>query len=595
MTDTPPYTRLGLLALLIPLSTGAEAAEPAEVIVTATRTAQIADESLAPVIVIDRDEIARSGAQDVADLLRFHAGLDIGRNGGAGQATSLFIRGTDSNHTLVLLDGIRINPGTLGGAAIQNLTPDAIERIEIVKGPRSTLYGSDAIGGVINVITRRESTGVRAEVEAGTFGTRRVSGGFAGRSGAIRGGLNAEAFQTDGFPTLTSASLDRGHDNTSINARLETGAGPSQFSLRHFQASGTTEYFDFFANPVDQDFLNSVSALEFDTAPSDIWSSKLTVGRTRDEIDQNQSLDFAHTARDTIDWQNDVQFGTEQLITAGIWLSHEHTSSLSFGTGFDETIDVRAAYLQDDLTQGSHHLLVAARHTDHDSFHGYTTWDLEYGYHASKRARLTAAIGTAFRAPDSTDRFGFGGDPNLRPETARNIEVGVHFNDTRGGAFATSVFDNHIYDLIEYDLGTSRVVNIGRARIRGIEAVYSLARPEWRVRVDGILQRPRNELTGERLPRRAARTLSTNLSLTPGIYEFATDLLATGRRRDSDFSSSELGGYVLLNASGAVHWQKDWTLRVKVENVLDKHYQLASGFNTAGRSYFLELAYQGPG
>jgi len=597
MIDVTPYSRAGLLALVVSVSAAAEGAEPAVVVVTATRTAQIADESLAPVIVIDRDEIARSGAQDVADLLRFHAGLDIGRNGGAGQATSLFMRGTDSNHTLVLLDGIRINPGTLGGAAIQNLTPNLIERIEIVKGPRSTLYGSDAIGGVINIITRRESAGAsgRVEAEAGTFGTRRAGGGFAVGDGAIRGALDAEVLHTNGFPTLVAANLDRGHDNTSINARLDAGTGSNQITLRQFQASGNTEYFDFFVNPVDQDFLNSVTTLDLASSPLDIWSTRLTVARMRDEIDQNQSVDYAHTTRDTVDWQNDVQLDADQLLSAGVWLSRGHISSLSFGTGFDEIVDVRAAYLQDDVSHGAHHLLVAARHTDQDSFGGHTTWDLEYGYHISEHGRVTAAIGTAFRAPDATDLFGFGGNPNLQPETARNIEIGLHYSHARGQSFETSVFDNHIEDLIEYDLNTSQVINIGKAHIRGIEAAYSLTSRLWYARFEGILQRPENELTGELLPRRAARTLSTNLSVTPGIYEFAADILATGRRRDSDFSSTELGGYVLLNASGAVHWRRDWTVSVKVENLLDKDYQLASGYNTAGRSYFLELSYRTPG
>ena len=142
-----------------------------QIVVTATREKQDLERTMAPVLVIDRDEIELSLARDLADLLRFHAGLEISRNGGTGQTTSLFVRGTDSNHVLVMIDGIKINPGTIGGAAIQNIRPDMIQRIEVVKGPRSSLYGSDAIGGVINVITRKADGQMEFTAGAGRYGT----------------------------------------------------------------------------------------------------------------------------------------------------------------------------------------------------------------------------------------------------------------------------------------------------------------------------------------------------------------------------------------------------------------------------------------
>ena len=154
---------------------------PPTVVVTATRIETPLSEVIAPTLVIDRDTIERSGANDAGELLRFHAGLDMGRNGGPGQPTAVFIRGAESNHTLVLIDGIRINPGTIGLPPLQNIPPDMIERIEIIKGPRSALWGTDAIGGVINVITRRGSRdGWSTEVGYGDYDTRKASlnGGF---------------------------------------------------------------------------------------------------------------------------------------------------------------------------------------------------------------------------------------------------------------------------------------------------------------------------------------------------------------------------------------------------------------------------------
>ena len=182
-----------------------------ETMVTATRTETAVSDVLAPVILITRDDLARSLAPDISALLQFHAGIDIARNGGPGQTTSVFIRGTDSNHATVMVDGVRINPGTIGGAQIQNVSPDVVDRIEIVKGPRSTLYGTDAIGGVINIITRRYPTsGFDASVGYGRYDTREAafSGGFRGDNSEI--GLTGVWLDTDGFPAQSLSSADSG-------------------------------------------------------------------------------------------------------------------------------------------------------------------------------------------------------------------------------------------------------------------------------------------------------------------------------------------------------------------------------------------------
>ena len=212
------------------------------IVVTATRTAQIADESLASVIVIDRAQIAQSQAADVAELLRGHAGLDIGRNGGPGQPTSLFMRGTESNHVLVMVDGVKINPGTIGGAALQNIDPELIERIEIVKGPRSALYGSEAVGGVINIITRRAVTGLdgNAYVGAGRYGTRKAGAGLHKGGGDYRAGIDIGYTDTAGFPTRTASDIASAYDNRSLNVYGGKTFGDNHVELSHWQAGGTS-------------------------------------------------------------------------------------------------------------------------------------------------------------------------------------------------------------------------------------------------------------------------------------------------------------------------------------------------------------------
>lgn len=561
-------------------------------LVTATRTAQSVDEVLAPMVVITREEIERLQAVDVADVLRFHAGFDIGRNGGPGQPASLFIRGTDSNHVLVLIDGVRMNPGTIGGAALQNIDPALVERIEVVKGPRSSLYGSDAVGGVVNIITRRAAQGTQANaaVGGGSFLTRRFSAGVRHGVGGTRIGVDAALDKTDGFPPRTTSDIKVGHDNLSVNAHLGHRFSLLDAELSHFEASGNTEYLDFFLVPVDQDFKNSVTALRLEASPTSIWTTRLRLSQARDEIDQNQSPDYAHTDRLTADWQNDVSIGDAQLLSFGVEGTREKTAAESFGTVFDEERDIAAVYVQDVIEQGAHRAVLAARYSDYDGFGDRLTWDAEYGYWLTGATRLSAGAGTAFRAPDSTDRFGFGGNPDLRPEESRNIELGLRHRFSPNQRAGLQVFHNDIDELIEF--AGAGMVNIASARIRGIEASYDFDAGPWRFGLTATMQDPQSRDTGNQLARRAKRSATASLVYTAARWQLGADVLAASERRDSDFSTAMLPGYGVTSVTAAVSLAPDWTLRARVENAFDKDYTLADGYNTAERSYLLQLAWQ---
>lgn len=568
-------------------------AEP--VIITATRTAQIADATLAPVIVITQADIQRTQATDVADLLRLHAGLDIGRNGGAGQVTSLFIRGTESNHVLVMVDGVKINPGSVGGAALQNISPAQIERIEVVKGPRSTLYGSDAIGGVINIITKRGTEGLHASAEAsaGTYDTKHLAGGVH-YADNVKAGITLSRLETDGFAPRSNSTLERGHDNTSFNTYLGGKLQGADIEFSHWQAQGNTEYLTF--APVDQDFLNSASAITATARPNALWASTVRVSRVLDKIDQNQSTDFAHTERHTLDWQNDMQFDEHQLFSAGVSLTREDVASMVYGTGFDERNFSRAVYLQDNLNLGDHQLLVAARHTRYDGFGAHTTADFEYGYRITPETRLIAAAGTAFRAPDQTDRFGYGGNPDLNPEISRNIELGVRQRLGTNQHLAVNIYSNHIDDLIDCTFDSVTYAcpqkNVARARIRGIETQYNVRLDVWQINLELTAQDPKDLSNDLVLPRRAKRSATASVVYDQPAFQLGADLIAAGQRKDSNYSNDTMGGYGIVNINGALHLSKAWSIRGKVENLFDKHYELARDYNASGRALWIGASYQ---
>ena len=560
------------------------------IIVTATRTEIPLEQATVPVRVITRDDIELSLATDLAELLRFEAGIDIGRNGGPGQATSMFLRGTESNHVLVLIDGVRMNPGTLGGAAIQHISPEVIERVEIVKGARSALFGTDAIGGVINIITRRaEETSVEAGAGAGSFESRSAFASAGARGANSQYGVTVDWQDSAGYPPRVESNIDRGYESLSLNAYVTRDIGHGEIGLRHWRAEGIVEYLDFFLTPVDQDFLNSTTAFEFDKQIGKRGTSKFVAAYMQDEIRQNQSEDFVESDRLSIDWQYTHAYSAH-TVTGGLYAMTETARTLSFGSGFDEDTRVRAVFVQDQWTRDRHRAFVALRLTDHESFGNQTTYNAEYAYELSDAWTLRGGLGRAFRAPDATDRFGFGGNPDLDPELADEYQLGLRYKPGSRHSVEFELYANDIEDLIEFDFVTFTLVNIDTAEIRGAQLGYEYRGDTFTVRTELLRQRADNKTTGERLLRRAEESLSLSYVQNIGDHRLGVSVLASGDRED--FGGVRLAGYVIANLTGQLTLSRAWQLNARIENVFDTEYQTAANFRMPERSAFIELKYR---
>jgi vitamin B12 transporter len=578
------------VSLLLTFSVASSAGAPRDtIIVTATRTEIPVSDAIVPVTVISREQIEQSLASDLAELLRFEAGIDIGRNGGPGQATPVFLRGTESNHTLVLMDGVRINPGTIGGAAIQNIAPEIIDRIEIVKGARSALFGTDAIGGVVNIITRR-STDRYAEgsVGGGSFNTRSgfASGGSRSSNGEF--GVSFNWHDTDGFPVRTGSDLDRGYDNLSANAYWQRRLGGNDVSIRHWQTAGTVEYLDFFLSPLDQDFENASTAIEVVTPVADRAQSKLLLSHVIDEVSQNQSDDFVESRRTSLDWQYSLDAGNHTWV-GGIYLVDETARTLAFGSGFAEDTSVKAVFIEDQWSSGRHQSFLAVRLTDHETIGNKTTWNAEYAFDLNEYWTVNAGLGHAFRAPDATDRFGFGGNPELMPEVADEVQLSLRFHPGLRHKLSFELYRNNIEDLVEFDLVTFRLRNISSAEIRGAEIAYEYSGDGFGLRANLVKQQADNATDGVRLLRRAEESLTVSLSKDIGRHRMGLSVLASGDRED--FGGLTLDSYVLANLTGQIALGEKWRLNARIENLMDEEYETAAGFPMQERSGFLGLTY----
>jgi vitamin B12 transporter len=590
--------RTGLLTGAL-AAAGVQAASSIETItVTATRIATAAERIPASVTVLDRDTIERSQSNDVGELLRGSTGIDMVRYGGPGQTTSLFLRGAESDHTLVLFDGVPINPGTIGNAALQNIDPRLVERIEIVRGPLSSLYGSAAMGGVINIITATDSgDGGRGHfaVQGGSFETLRLTAGAGWAEGPSDFALHLSHQSSAGFPAQAGDTFDSGFRNTSLTTGFGQDFGAHRLRLQAFGAKGNTEYSSF-GMPLDQDFEDSVLSATLDSALRETWDSRLTLSRSIDFIDQQQAnylgqFDYAHTTRYRLDWQHDVRWHPEHTLVGGVLLEREDTAALSYGTGYDVGLDNQAVYLQDQFDSGPHAAVAALRLSHHDTFGDHVTWNLGYGYQFDPATRLRASLGTAFRAPSSTDLYGFGGNPDLDPETSRAVELGVHHQLTPHAGIDASLYHSKTDDLIVYDgvFPTGRNENVERASVTGLELGYDYLRGPWQLQLGIDWKRPRDQTHDTWLPRRARIGGKLAVLYRQADWDANLDVLYQGERRDSLFNDVVLSPYTLVNAMLRWHVTPATTLEGRIENLLDSDYELAGGYNTPDRSLYVGL------
>ena len=586
---------LFLLLILAAISSQPSFAQTASnmsnIVVAATKTHLPKQKILIPVTILDAEDIALSGANNLSEILRFIAGINVTANGGPGQIASIFMQGSNSNHTLILVNGIKINDSATGVAAIQNIHPDLIEKIEIIKAPRTSLYGSNAVGGVINVITKQPTKpGYEIGYKTGSDSTHILNFMSGFHSSEIQGGIQFHKYKTDGFPARTESKVASGHENDSINAFLNFDYNNWSLVTNLWQSSGTTEYLDFFLSPVSQDFNNTTGSLDINTIVSNQWVSNLNFGFSRDDIKQNDITDFNDSKKFFIEWQNTIHANDNHQIVTGIFLENEKFNASNYGLDIFTDTNSKALYIEDIINQGKHQLLTAARISNTEGIDDKLTWNIEYGFIVNPSMRLLLNAGRATRNPSSFDLYGYGGNTELTPEISKNIGIGITMSPSDKLSIELSAFNNEITDLITFNYYDFKLYNIEQARIKGIEGRIEYLVNGWNIYLDATLQNPKNITNKEVLLRRSKKTASLGFRRSFGALDFNLNLLFSDSRMD--FGGVRLEDYVLCNLTLQYNLNERWLIRATINNVTDETYMLANNYNTAQRQSFLGFVYQ---
>ncbi|MBS3998217.1 MAG: TonB-dependent receptor [Hydrogenophaga sp.] len=572
-----------------------------ETMVTATRVQQPLTDVVADVTILDRTQIERTGATGLADVLARVPGVAFARNGGPASTTSVYVRGAESRFTAVFVDGVRIDSQSTGGATWNAIPLAQVERIEVVRGPAAAVYGSDALGGVIQIFTRKGETGFSPAIElgAGSHGSRKVDISLAGGQGAWDYSLGVSQQSSDGFNAQPAANPDRdGYRNSAVSARLgwQVNAGHRvEFTLLD---SDVNAQYDGFRSTNDDRGLHDLRAtgLNWSARWSDRYKTQVSVTRSRDRYETTPSPYLTDTRIDSYLWLNEWQVGGHQF-TAALERREDELKNAS-------TTPTMTARHQDGIAlgygwrQGAHSLQVNARLDDDSEFGQQTNGSAAYAFAFLPNWRALASAGTAFRAPTLFQRFSMYGTPDLRPETSRNIEAGVKY-EAGSDSFSAVLYRNKVRDLIAYGTSVTSCAyrlgcygNTDLAQYSGLTLAGSTKAGS--VMLGGSLdfQNPKDVSvgkpnSGKQLARRARQMLTLTADAPMGAWQLGGEVQLVGERFNNASNTQRLPGYGVLNLSASTALTPEWSFVGRVDNLGDKDYQTALGYATGGRTVYL--------
>lgn len=603
-------TTLGV-AISAALSFSVSAAEQSieKITVTANKFEQSINDVLASVNVIERAEIEASNVRDLPTLLSTRVGFQVNPNGGFGQNTGVSLRGTGSGDTLILIDGVRTGSATLGQKALNNVPLNSIERIEIIKGSRAAVYGSDALAGVINIITREsDNLSLSATFGSDSYQNYQVAGSV--KSDDITTAFNAGFEKTDNFDVLQGVAPDEdGYENKNLGFKVNyTDTHYGDFKLLGQYSEGYADY--------DSSFSPADSTIERD----DFKNYQLSAGWSKNYTNQTHSIDLALstddsdntyvdflvgpttstfiTKRTQIDYNGQYLLSNELNISGGInWYNDDvsHSSQLFVEDSRDVLAVFVGAYYDADKVLAN----LTVRQDDDEQFGDETTYTAAAGYHLSEDATFRISQSTGFKAPTFNDLYyPLYGNPDLQPEKSANRELGLSV-DFDIAQVDIAVFRNDIEDKIDYDANFA-LANIDEARYEGVEFSLSQQFFGFDSNLNFAYLSAEDEETGAELRNVAKRTFNWELAKQFGAFDASLDMQY---RSDRQGAVTRLGSYTLWNLAGNYQVNEHIEVSLRVENLFDKEYNAVDSnadfttgevyyYNTPERRFFAGASYQ---
>ena len=584
------------------------------IVVTASRIDQDAKNVLGDVTVIDRRTLEQAGQSSLAEVLSHSPGVEYTNSGGPQNKTNLYIRGAEADHTLVLIDGIRVNSSIVGTTFLEAFAPDMFDRVEILRGSASSLYGADAIGGVVNLITHRadgsdKPFSANASVGFGTHGTTRTRLGVRGAQAGWDYALAGSYAQSRGFNATNEGNLfyynpdrDGYYQNNLVGSLGYTWAPGHRLGVTAYRAYLNGQYDngpDFFTGAYYNDRARTRQEVYALSSTDDItayWQSVLRVAYSEDE--QRNYTSFGKTRfgseKHTYTWQNNLKLSETQSLSLILErLEERATGTTTYDIDTRQTNSVGGVYR---LDLGRHHLQLNARNDNNSQYGNETTGGAAYGFDLTSQLRAGVAANTGFKTPTLQDLYYPGySNPDLKPERSRNVEASLRYTGetTRLGVVA---YRNKVKNLIQNTgnfFPLPVLDNVDRATLQGITLTGEQDFGTTTLRASADFQRPLNDETREQLAYRARQIYRLGVDQHLGALRVGGELYIAGKRYDSAGGDrTRLGGYTLINALASYDINKNVQAQLRWNNIFNRDYTLVRGYETPGSNVFVNVAWR---